>query len=82
MRNYYAIEPKWIASLYALSAVAVCTLIFTYNGTDFINALIKTFFSAVAFYLLGIVTSSLINFIAAFADSAKSKEKEQKTDSA
>ncbi len=77
MKKDYIIEPKWIASLYALSAVAVCTLIFTYNGIDFINALIKTFFSAIAFYLLGIVTSSLINFIATIADSAKNKEKKQ-----
>ena len=57
------VEPKWIASIYALTATAVCILIFTYSDVDFFTALLKTFFTAISFYFFGIIMSSLINFI-------------------
>jgi len=61
--NGLVVDPKWVASLYGLSATAVCILVFTYSSTDFMTALLKTFFTSIAFYLTGIVTSALINFI-------------------
>ncbi len=63
MKDNAIVDPKWIASLYALSATAVCILVFTYGNIDFLTALLKTFFTAISFYLIGIITSSLINFI-------------------
>jgi uncharacterized membrane protein YgaE (UPF0421/DUF939 family) len=59
----FLLEPKWIASMYALVASVVCILVFTYSDMDFFQALTKTFFTVVAFYLLGIATASLVNFI-------------------
>jgi len=61
--DIFTVDPKWIASFYALVASAVCILIFTYNGTEFFDAFVKTFFTVVAFYLLGIITASFINFV-------------------
>lgn len=57
------LEPKWISSIYALSAFSVCVLKFTYNQTGFVEGLTKTFFTVIAFYVFGIVTSSIVNFI-------------------
>ncbi len=57
------LDPKWISSFYALVATAVCTLIFTYKGVDFFEAFIKTFFTVVSFYLFGIATAALVNYI-------------------
>ncbi len=62
MKDNVTIDPKWIASLYALSATAVCILVFTYSNIDFLTAFLKTFFTAVSFYFIGIITSALINF--------------------
>ncbi len=62
MKDNVTIDPKWIASLYALSATAVCILVFTYSSIDFLTAFLKTFFTAVSFYFIGIITSALINF--------------------
>ncbi len=77
MKDSVAIDPKWIASLYALSATAVCILIFTYSSVDFLTALLKTFFTAISFYLIGIITSALINFIV--INFASKEEKIHKT---
>ncbi len=57
------VDPKWIASLYALLVSVFCILFFTYSDVDFFTALIKTFFTIIAFYILGIVTASFINFV-------------------
>ncbi len=62
MKDSVGVDPKWIASLYALSATAVCILIFTYSSVDFFTAFLKTFFTAISFYFIGIITSALINF--------------------
>jgi len=63
MKDNVTLDPKWIASLYALSATSVCILVFTYGSVDFFTAILKTFFTAVSFYFIGIITSALINFV-------------------
>ncbi len=67
-------EAKRVGSLYALIAVAFCILIFTYNNVGFFNAILKTFFTSVAFYILGIVSAYVINFVSV---NARSKNEEQ-----
>jgi len=57
------LDPKWISSFYALVATALCTLIFTYKGIDFFDAFVKTFFTAISFYLFGIATAAAVNFV-------------------
>ncbi len=78
------IDPKWISSFYALVATAVCTLIFTYKGVDFIDAFIKTFFTVISFYIFGLVTAAAINFyymnFVKKHESTEEKEKEQTKD--
>ncbi len=77
MEEKFLVDPKWIASLYGLSATAACVLIFTYSNTDFSSALLKTFFTSFAFYLIGIVVSSVINFVLIMR---RQSEKEEETE--
>ncbi len=66
-------EAKKVGSLYALIAIAFCILVFTYNNVDFFNALLRTFFTSIAFYILGIVSAYIMNFVSV---NAQSKDKE------
>ncbi|AEA33905.1 hypothetical protein [Hippea maritima] len=69
------LDPKWISSFYAIVATAICTLFFTYKGLDFFDAFIKTFFTAVSFYLFGIATAAAVNFY--YLEFIKPKEEEE-----
>ncbi len=80
MEEKFTLDPKWIASLYGLSATAVCILVFTYNNTDFASALIKTFLTSVAFYLMGIVVSSVVNFVVSMRISKENAAEEAATE--
>ncbi len=63
------LEAKRVGSLYALIAIAFCILIFTYNNIDFFNAVLRTFFTSIAFYILGIVSAYIVNFVSLNAQS-------------
>ena len=63
------LEAKRVGSLYALIAIAFCILIFTYNNINFFNAVLRTFFTSIAFYILGIVSAYVVNFVSLNAHS-------------
>ena len=74
-KSEFLLDPKWISSFYAIVATAVCTLFFTYKGLDFFDAFVKTFFTAISFYLFGVATAAAVNFY--YLEFIKPKEEEQ-----